>query len=127
MLESSKAFSGFSVDEIEPAKEFYGQTLGLRVEDGQMGTLRLPVGGGGSMLIYPKGKSHTPATYTVLNFPVPDIEAAVDTLAERGVRFNQYEGDLQTDDRGIFRGGGPLIAWFNDPAGNILSVIQEDN
>ena len=125
MLEKSRAFSGFSVDEIGPAKEFYGRTLGLRVEDGEMGTLQLHVAGGGHILIYPKGKSHTPATFTILNFPVPDIEAAVDDLAERGVHFNRYEGELRTDERGIFRGGGPLIAWFNDPAGNILSVIQE--
>ena len=80
---------------------------------------------GGHILIYPKGKSHAPATFTILNFPVPDIEAAVDDLTERGVQFNRYEGELRTDERGIFRGGGPLIAWFNDPAGNILSVIQE--
>lgn len=126
MLENSKAYSSFSVDQIEAAKEFYGRTLGLPVDDGEMGTLNLHISGNGDILIYPKGEGHTPATHTVLNFPVPDIEAAVDELAERGVRFERYEGDLKTDERGIFRGGGPLIAWFKDPAGNILSVLQEN-
>jgi predicted enzyme related to lactoylglutathione lyase len=126
MLEHTRAFSGFSVDEIGPAKEFYGGTLGLRVEEGGMGTLRLHIEGSSDILIYPKGNSHSPATFTILNFPVPDVEAAVDDLSARGVRFEQYDGDLKTDEKGIFRGGGPLIAWFKDPAGNILSVIQEN-
>jgi predicted enzyme related to lactoylglutathione lyase len=87
--------------------------------------LTLRLGGGGTVLVYPKD-NHTPATFTILNFPVPDIEAAVDRLTQAGVRFEQYEGDLQTDEKGIFRGEGPLIAWFTDPAGNIISVLEEE-
>jgi catechol 2,3-dioxygenase-like lactoylglutathione lyase family enzyme len=124
MLEKSKAFSGFSVDDIPGAKEFYGETLGLEVtEENGMLTLHLP--GDRPTLVYPK-PDHTPASFTILNFPVEDIEAAVDELANRGVSFERYEGtDLETDERGIFRGGGPPIAWFKDPAGNVLSVIQD--
>jgi len=121
MLEHSKAFSGFSVDDIPKAKEFYGQTLGLRVSE-QNGMLELHIEGDRDTLVYPK-PDHTPATYTILNFPVDDIDAAVDELTRRGVRFERYPGADQ-DDKGIHRGGGPLIAWFKDPAGNILSVIQ---
>lgn len=126
MLESSKAFSGFSVDDIAAAREFYGGTLGMEVAPEQMGNIRLKLPGGGTVLIYPKGPAHEPASFTVLNFPVPDIEAAVTALAGAGVVFQRYEGTpMQTDDNGIFRKGGPLIAWFKDPAGNVLSVIQE--
>lgn len=125
MLRESPAFSGFSVDDVPRAQAFYAGTLGLDVtEENGMLTLALP--GGGRVLVYPKGDAHTPASFTVLNFPVPDIEKAVAALTERGVRFERYEGTgVETDAQGIFRGGGPLIAWFTDPAGNVLSVIQE--
>lgn len=110
---------------------FYGDTLGMEVSDVEMEgvpemyrPLSLHLAGGGSVLIYPR-QSHEPALFTVLNFPVDDIERAVDELVKRGVRFEQYEGDIATDAKGIHRGGGPLIAWFRDPAGNILSVIEE--
>ncbi|MEU1546231.1 VOC family protein [Nocardia sp. NPDC005745] len=122
MLTDSSAFSGFSVDDIEAAKRFYAETLGIRVSE-ENGMLRLHLGGGGAVLVYPK-PDHTPATFTVLNFPVPDIEAAVDELTRRDVRFERYEFAEQ-DEKGIHRGGGPLIAWFTDPAGNVLSVLQQ--
>jgi catechol 2,3-dioxygenase-like lactoylglutathione lyase family enzyme len=122
MFGSTKAFSGFSVDDIDAARKFYGETLGLRVTE-QHGMLTLHLAGDRDTLLYPKA-DHTPATYTILNFPVADIEAAVDELSRRGVRFERYE-QVKTDDRGIFHGGGPLIAWFTDPAGNVLSVLQE--
>ena len=123
MLGASKAFSGFSVNDIPKAKAFYGDTLGLKVsESNDMLTLHL--GSGADVFIYPK-RTHTPATFTILNFPVPSIEEAVDRLTKAGIRFEQYEGEIETDAKGIFRGGGPLIAWFKDPAGNILSVLEE--
>ncbi|MEU8106888.1 VOC family protein [Nonomuraea muscovyensis] len=122
MLGSVKAFSGFSVDDIEAARAFYEGTLGLTVSV-ENGLLTLHITGGRDILVYPKD-DHTPATYTVLNFPVDDIGKVVDELAARGVRFERYP-HLKADERGIFRGGGPLIAWFADPAGNILSVLQE--
>ncbi|MBF6228453.1 VOC family protein [Nocardia abscessus] len=122
MLTDSNAFSGFSVDDIEAAKPFYAETLGIRVSE-ENGMLQLHLGGGGTVLVYPK-PDHTPATFTVLNFPVPDIEAAVDELIRRNVRFERYEFAEQ-DEKGIHRGGGPLIAWFTDPAGNVLSVLQQ--
>ena len=123
MLESSKAFSGFAVQDIGAARAFYTDALGLRVtEDNGMLTLRLA--GDRPVIVYPK-PDHVPATYTILNFPVDDIEAAVDDLAARGVEFEHYEGTpAETDEKGIFRGGGPLIAWFTDPAGNIMSVLE---
>src|SRR5574341_2465232 len=121
MFKDTKAFSGFSVDDIQKAKEFYSQTLGLEVSE-MNGLLNLNIAGGSKILIYPK-PNHTPATFTILNFPVHDIEETVNQLTRRGVRFEQYDGDLKTDERGIFRGGGPLIAWFKDPAGNILAVL----
>ncbi|MGY2009589.1 VOC family protein [Nocardia gipuzkoensis] len=122
MLTDSNAFSGFSVDDIEAAKTFYAETLGIPVSE-ENGMLQLHLGGGGTVLVYPK-PDHTPATFTVLNFPVPDIEAAVDELDRRDVRFERYEFAEQ-DEKGIHRGGGPLIAWFTDPAGNVLSVLQQ--
>jgi catechol 2,3-dioxygenase-like lactoylglutathione lyase family enzyme len=122
MLADSKAFSGFAVPDLEQARRFYGDTLGLRVEE-QNGSLTLHLAGGRDVLVYVK-PDHTPATYTILNFPVDDIEATVDGLAERGVRFERYDG-FEQDERGILRGGGPPIAWFADPAGNILSVIAD--
>jgi predicted enzyme related to lactoylglutathione lyase len=123
MFTDTKAFSGFSVDDVPRAKAFYGETLGLDVSE-ENGMLTLHIAGGGDILVYPK-PNHTPATFTVLNFPVRDIESAVDALAERGVTFERYDG-MDIDEKGIFRGSGPLIAWFTDPAGNVLSVIQED-
>jgi catechol 2,3-dioxygenase-like lactoylglutathione lyase family enzyme len=121
MFKDTKAFSTFAVDDVPRAKEFYGGTLGLDVSD-EMGGLALELAGGTQIFVYPKEK-HTPAEFTVLNFPVDDVEAAVDRLTEAGVRFEQYEGELQTDEKGIFRGEGPEIAWFRNPAGNILSVV----
>jgi catechol 2,3-dioxygenase-like lactoylglutathione lyase family enzyme len=125
MLKDSRAFSGFSTNDIAKSKEFYGRTLGLEIsEDSEpMGMLTLHLATGGEVLIYPK-EDHVPATYTVLNFPVDNIEKAVEELSARGVTFEHYEGDVQTDEKGIFRGNGPLIAWFKDPAGNILSIIE---
>jgi len=124
MLKESRAFSGFSVGDIPKAKEFYGQRLGLKVSEAD-GHLNLHLAGGAKVLIYPK-PNHVPATFTILNFPVKDVEKAVDSLTKSGVRFERYEGDLKTDDKGIFRGRGPVIAWFKDPAGNILSVLEEE-
>jgi predicted enzyme related to lactoylglutathione lyase len=123
MFENTKAFSGFAVDDIDAARQFYSETLGIRVEDaGGPGLLTLQLAGGDRpTLIYPK-PDFEPATYTILNFPVDDIEAAVEALKERGVAFEHYEG--MTDEQGIMRQGGPLIAWFRDPAGNILSVLE---
>lgn len=122
MFESSKAFSGFSVDDVAKAKKFYGKTLGMRVAEDD-GMLWLHVENGTSVLLYPK-RDHTPASFTVLNFPVDDIDRAVDELTERGVRFERYD-KFETDEKGIMRGNGPQIAWFTDPAGNVLSVLQE--
>ncbi len=123
MLKDSKAYSGFSVDDLQKAQEFYGKTLGLEVAETN-GVLELRLAGDTNVLIYPKD-NHAPATFTVLNFPVSNIEDAVEELGKRGVTFEHYEGELQTDHKGIFRGGGPYIAWFKDPAGNILSVLEE--
>ena len=125
MLGNTKAFSGFSVDDVPRAKEFYGQTLGIDVSE-ENGMLTLHIAGDRPTLIYPKA-DHTPATYTILNFQVDDVDKAVDQLTERGVQFERYPGaETETDEKGVFRGGGPLIAWFKDPAGNILSVIAAD-
>jgi len=124
MFKDTKAFSGFSVNDIPRAKQFYGETLGLSVAE-QNGMLMLHLAGGGTVLVYPKG-NHEPATFTILNFPVPDVEETVDRLTEAGVPFEHYEGiGLQTDEKGIMRGEGPTIAWFKDPAGNILSVLDQ--
>ena len=123
MLEDSKAFSGFSVNDIGRAKEFYGRTLGLKVSESN-GLLTLHLAGGNNVLIYPK-PNHTPAMFTVLNFPLDDVDQAVDELTKRGVRFETYDlPDIKTDKKGIMRGKCPTIAWFKDPAGNILSVIE---
>lgn len=124
MLDAKKAFSSFSVDDIQKAKEFYGKTLGLEVSNGPEGTVVVSLSGATKALMYPKG-NHQPATFTVLNFPVDSVEEAVDELKQRGVRFEVYnEPNLKTDARGILRGNGPTIAWFKDPAGNILSVLE---
>ncbi|MEV0386596.1 VOC family protein [Nonomuraea sp. NPDC050643] len=123
MFGTSKAFSGFSVNDIETAGKFYGETLGIRVSEAN-GLLTLHLAGGTEVLAYPKGDAHVPATYTILNFPVEDIDKAVAELTARGVRFERYEG-FEQDEHGVARGdGGPPIAWFTDPAGNILSVLQ---
>jgi catechol 2,3-dioxygenase-like lactoylglutathione lyase family enzyme len=122
MFGNTKAFSGFAVDDLEQARRFYGETLGIKTSE-QHGLMTLHLAGGRDTLVYPK-PGHTPASYTILNFPVDDIEATVDALAARGVRFERYEG-LDQDERGIGRGGGPYIAWFTDPAGNILAVLQD--
>src|SRR4051794_38297815 len=112
MFANTKAFSGFSVNDISAAKQFYGETLGLDVSE-EHGMLQLHIAGGRDILVYPK-PNHTPATYTILNFPVEDIDMAVDQLAERGVRFERYDNSGQ-DEKGINRAGGPFIAWFTDP------------
>ncbi len=126
MFKNTKAFSGFSVNDLQKAKDFYGQTLGLDVSDAPMGLLQLNIAGGTVILVYPR-PNHTPATFTILNFPVEEIEAAVDELTRRGVRFEKYDQpDLKTDEKGIQRDNeGPRIAWFKDPAGNILSVLEQ--
>jgi predicted enzyme related to lactoylglutathione lyase len=122
MFENTRAFSGFSVDDIPKAKRFYGETLGLRVSE-EHGMLTLHIAGDRDTLVYPK-PDHTPAAFTILNFPVDDIDAAVDQLTARGIRFEMYDG--MVDEKGISRKMGPPIAWFKDPAGNILSVLQQD-
>jgi catechol 2,3-dioxygenase-like lactoylglutathione lyase family enzyme len=122
MFENTKAFSGFAVNDLERARQFYGDTLGIRTSQ-EHGLMTLHLAGGRDTLVYPK-RDHTPATYTILNFPVDDIDKAVDELTARGVRLLPYP-DAGQDERGISRGGGPYIAWFTDPAGNILSVLQE--
>jgi catechol 2,3-dioxygenase-like lactoylglutathione lyase family enzyme len=122
MFGNTKAFSGFAVDDLAKAREFYGETLGLRTSEEQEGLLTLHIAGDRDVLVYPK-PDHTPATYTILNFPVDDIDEAVDALAARGVQFERYEG-LGQDEKGVSRDPGPPIAWFRDPAGNILSLLQ---
>ena len=125
MTDPSKAFHGFAVPDTGVARAFYSDVLGIEVTE-ENDILRLQLGGGTPTIVYPK-PDHVPATYTVLNFPVPDVEAAVDELTARGVVFERYEGTpIETDEKGVFRGGGPLIAWFTDPAGNIFSIIAED-
>ncbi len=123
MFEHTEAFSGFAVDDIGKARDFYGETLGLEtsVLDEQHGLLSLHIAGGHDVLVYQK-PDHTPASFTVLNFPVEDVDEAVDALAERGVRFERYDA-FEHDEKGISR-EGPYIAWFKDPAGNVLSVLQ---
>jgi catechol 2,3-dioxygenase-like lactoylglutathione lyase family enzyme len=124
MFADTKAFSGFAVPDIEQARRFYADILGLRVSE-ENGLLVLHIAGDRDIVVYPK-PDHTPASFTILNFPVADVEGTVDALTERGVRFERYEGEgFEQDDKGIQRGEGPLIAWFRDPAGNILSVIQD--
>jgi catechol 2,3-dioxygenase-like lactoylglutathione lyase family enzyme len=124
MLGNSKAFSGFAAPDIAKEKEFYTEKLGLKTSEDH-GLLKLHLDGGNEVLIYPK-PNHVPATFTVLNFPVADVDRAVDDLKKRGVRFEHYDQpDLKTDEKGIMRGNGPTIAWFKDPAGNILSVLDQ--
>ena len=124
MFKDTKAFSTFSVNDLRKAKDFYGRVLGLEVSDMPEG-LALRIAGGATIFIYPKS-NHTPATFTILNFSVDDIEKAVDELTELGVVFEHYDEPIKTDEQGIHRGEeGPIIAWFKDPAGNILSVLEE--
>jgi predicted enzyme related to lactoylglutathione lyase len=126
MFKDSHAFSGFSVNDPSAAKAFYGQTLGLDVKDGEMGTLEITLGSGAQVMVYQKD-DHEPATFTILNFVVPDVEKAVDDLTNAGVRMEHYDmPEIKTDEKGIVRGNGPTIAWFTDPAGNILSVLEQD-
>jgi catechol 2,3-dioxygenase-like lactoylglutathione lyase family enzyme len=126
MFTSDKAFSGFSVSDLAAAKRFYGETLGLRVEEDAMGFIQIHLASGATVLAYGK-PNHTPASFTILNFPVDDVEAAVDDLNARGVTTKIYtDPDFGTDAKGISRGQGPDIAWFTDPAGNVLSVIKAD-
>jgi len=122
MFANTTAFSGFAVGDLEAAKKFYGETLGLRTSE-QYGLLTLHLAGDRDTLVYPK-PDHVPASYTILNFQVDDIDAAVDELGRRGIPMERYEG-MGQDDKGINRAGGPYIAWFKDPAGNILAVLQE--
>lgn len=127
MFKIKKAFSSFSVNDLAKAKTFYSQTLGFGtevIEDQMMGLLNLHLSGGQEVMIYPK-PNHEPATFTVLNFLVENVEESVDELTQLGVKFEHYEGDIQTDEKGISLGRGPTIAWFKDPAGNILSLIEE--
>jgi len=122
---TDRAVSSFSVDDLAKAQQFYGTTLGIQVnEDKQTHTLTLHAGSSARIFIYPKGTAHVPATFTVLNFRVDDIDAAVDELRSRGIQFERYDGFNQ-DEKGIARGNGPGMAWFKDPAGNILSVLQD--
>ena len=122
MFANTKAFSSFAADDLEKAREFYGETLGLKTSE-EHGLLTLHLAGDRPTLVYPK-PDHTPADYTILNFPVDDIDEAVDALAARGVQFERYDG-VEQDEKGIMRAMGPYIAWFKDPAGNVLSVLQE--
>ena len=122
MFADTKAYSGIAVNDLQQAREFYGETLGLRTSE-EYGLMWLHLAGGRDTLVYQQSDP-TPASYTVLNFEVDDIDEAVEALATRGVRFQRYD-DLEQDDRGVFRGGGPYIAWFKDPSGNVLSVLEE--
>src|SRR4029078_5925143 len=124
MVTNTPAFSGFAVDDIDEARRFYGETLGLNVSDGPMGLLSLELTGGATGMIYPK-PDFKPATYTMLNFQVEDIDATVDELTARGVEMARYAG-FEQDEKGVMRDNGPTIAWFTDPAGNILAVIEQD-
>ena len=122
MFEKTKAFSGFSVDDVAKAREFYGEILGLDVDEVN-GMLAIHIADGGDIMAYPK-EDHTPATFTILNFPVEDIDQAVDDLSARGVSFERYP-QFEQDEKGVMRGEGPPIAWFLDPAGNVLAVLEE--
>lgn len=126
-FQTTHAFSGFSVDDIDAARSFYGDTLGMDVTVNAMGFLDISLSDGGSILVYAK-PNHTPASFTILNFPVSDVDAAVDELNARGVVTKIYDdSEFDTDEKGILRGGpdrGPDIAWFKDPAGNVLAVLS---
>jgi|1186.fasta_scaffold492620_2 catechol 2,3-dioxygenase-like lactoylglutathione lyase family enzyme len=126
MLANSKAYSGFAVDDLDKALEFYGETLGLETEvlDEENGLVTLHLAGGDRPTLLYRAPNHSPASYTILNFPVDDVEATVDALTERGVSFERYD-DFDQDERGIVSRGGPRVAWFKDPAGNVLSVLED--
>ncbi len=124
MFKDSKAFSGFAVKDLDAARTFYGETLGVDARSGPMGMLELHLGGGTVILVYPK-EDHEPGNYTILNFPVSDVDAAVDRLTKAGVRMEHYGSDFGQDDKGISRGNGPTIAWFKDPSGTILAELDE--
>ncbi|MEP6611247.1 MAG: VOC family protein [Mucilaginibacter sp.] len=126
MFKNTKAFSGFSVNDMQKAKEFYNGTLGIEISENEMGIMTLLIAGGTKIVVYPK-PNHEPATFTILNFNVDDVDKAVDGLIAKGIKFEQYDfGQIKTDEKGIMRGNGygPDIAWFKDPAGNILSVLK---
>ena len=126
MFKNTKAFSGFSVNDMQKAKEFYNGTLGIEISENEMGIMTLLIAGGTKIVVYPK-PNHEPATFTILNFDVDDVDKAVDWLIAKGIKFEQYDfGQIKTDEKGIMRGNGygPDIAWFKDPAGNILSVLK---
>jgi catechol 2,3-dioxygenase-like lactoylglutathione lyase family enzyme len=128
MFKATKAFSGFSTNDLQKTKTFYGETLGMEVKDGPMGMLELHPANSTPIMVYPK-QNHEPATYTVLNFPVKDVEKTVDELTAKGVKFEHYDSpQIKTDAKGIVSGsnGGPKIAWFKDPGGNILSVLEDN-
>ena len=128
MFKDTKAFSGFSVNDMQKAKDFYNGTLGIEVEENSMGVMTLKIAGGMDVVVYPK-PNHEPATFTILNFTVADIDKTVDELIAAGISFEQYDfGNMKTGEKGIMRGNGygPDIAWFKDPAGNILSVLTKD-
>ncbi len=132
MFRSNKAFSGFSVNDTQKAKQFYSEILGLQVSSGEMDSLLIHLAGGTEIMAYPKGDQHVAATFTILNFIVNDIDKAVEELMAKGVKFEHYDDNgLQTDEKGVFRGAdkgqGPNIAWFKDPAGNILSIIEDQD
>jgi predicted enzyme related to lactoylglutathione lyase len=127
MFKDTKAFSSFSVNDMQKAKEFYNGMLGITVSENDMGIITLKISGGADIIVYPK-PNHEPATFTILNFAVANVDKAVDELTKAGVKFEHYDfGDIKTDEKGIMRsnGNGPDIAWFKDPAGNILSVLKE--
>lgn len=125
MFTPVQAFSSFSVDDIDAARSFYSEKLGLTVTDQEMGLIRITLPGNAEVWVYPK-PNHTPASFTILHFVVAGVDAAVDALNERGVQTKIYDDpDLPTDDRGIMRGNGPTIAWFRDPAENVLAVIED--
>lgn len=123
MFKDSKAFSGFAVKDIDAARTFYGETLGVDTRSGPMGMLELHLASGAVVLVYPK-EDHQAANYTILNFPVSDVDAAVDRLTGAGVQMEHYGPDFGQDEKGISRGNGPTIAWFKDPSGNIISVLD---
>jgi len=126
MFKHTNAFSSFSVNDIQKAKKFYSEVLGLDVTDNPMGVIELQIAGSNNVMVYPK-PNHEPATFTVLNFPVDNVEKAVDELTAKGVVFEQYKGEIETDKKGISRDNrGPKIAWFKDPAGNIFSVLEKE-
>lgn len=126
MIKDSYTFNSFSTNDLEASRKFYQEKLGLHVNENEMGILEIQAGGSNKFVIYPKGETHEPASYTVLNFEVKDIEKVVDYLIGNGITFEQYNEPIKTDEKGICRRiDGPLIAWFKDPAGNILSIIEE--